>query len=156
MGGRRASDYIIGMDVQQISKKRTRRASRAGARQVFYASPTVAAEAEHYGSLAVNVSIAAEAIDPALVRKLIGARMEARNRSQTTGITKVIREAAKEAVSEVLRVNLASEVAKVVSASRVMLRDGFARGEDPALQAALNRARLQEKILASTTMVDQS
>lgn len=144
------------MEAQQVAKKRTRRAHGGGSRQAFYASPTLAAEAEHGGRLAVKVSIAADAVDPALVRELIGARIKVGRRSGATGITKIVREAAKEAVSELLGFRFAGEVAEVVSAYRMMLREGLARGEDPALQAALNRARLQEKILASTTMVDQA
>ena len=47
------------------------------------------------------------------------------------------------------------EIGKVVDAYRVMLRESLAKGTDSELQKALNRARLQEKILASTSMVDQ-
>lgn len=48
------------------------------------------------------------------------------------------------------------EIGKVVDAYGIMLRESLAKGEDPDLQAALNRARLQERILAATSMVDQA
>ena len=37
-----------------------------------------------------------------------------------------------------------------------MLRENLATGDDAQLKAALNRARLQERILASTQMADQA
>lgn len=144
------------MATQSAVKKRVRRGQQAGSRQAFYASPLMAAEAEHGGRLAVKVSIADDAVDPLLVRELIVARLKLGRGSRASGITKVVREATRDAVTELLSGRLAGEVAKVVSAYGVMLREGLARGDDPALQAALNRARLQEKILAGTTMVDQA
>lgn len=48
------------------------------------------------------------------------------------------------------------EIEKVVDAYRLMLRESLVKGDDGKLQAALNRARLQERVLASTSMVDQA
>lgn len=65
-------------------------------------------------------------------------------------------EAMRAAFAEVFSKRFSSEINKVVDAYRVMLRESLAKGDDTELQAALNRARLQEKILASTLMVDQT
>ena len=48
------------------------------------------------------------------------------------------------------------EIDKVVDACRIVLRENPAKGVDSELQTALNRARLQEKILAGTSMADQA
>ncbi|SIQ68955.1 hypothetical protein SAMN05421641_11225 [Paracoccus thiocyanatus] len=68
----------------------------------------------------------------------------------------MLREAMKAAFAEVFSNRFSSEIDKVVDAYRVMLRESLAKGDDTELQAALNRARLQEKILAGTVMVDQA
>ena len=44
----------------------------------------------------------------------------------------------------------------MVAAYRAMLHESLAKGEDKVLQAALNKARLQDKILAGTSMADQA
>ncbi|MBT0781475.1 hypothetical protein [Paracoccus sp. pheM1] len=48
------------------------------------------------------------------------------------------------------------EIDKVVDAYCVMLQESLAKSDDTELQAALNRARLQERILAGALMVDQA
>lgn len=60
------------------------------------------------------------------------------------------------AIEAIIRTSLSGELDKLVDAYRLMLRESLATGGDPALRGALNRARLQEKILAGTSMADQS
>lgn len=67
-----------------------------------------------------------------------------------------VREAMKAAFVTLFSDLLSAEMDKVVDAYRVMLRESLVKGDDDKLQAALNRARLQERVLASTSMVDQS
>ncbi|MFN8683599.1 hypothetical protein ACDP63_21045 [Paracoccus sp. P2] len=62
----------------------------------------------------------------------------------------------KAAFAAVFSDRFSGEIDKVVDAYRVMLRESLAKGDDTELQAALNRARLQERILAGTSMVDQA
>lgn len=67
-----------------------------------------------------------------------------------------VREAMKAAFVTLFRDRLSEEIEKVVDAYRLMLRESLVKGDDEKLQAALNRARLQERVLASTSMVDQA
>lgn len=60
------------------------------------------------------------------------------------------------AAAEFLQTKFQAEIAHVVDAYRAMLQENVAKGDDPELREALNRARLQERILASSPMVDQA
>lgn len=55
-----------------------------------------------------------------------------------------------------LMASFSGELEKVVASYRTHLRESLATGDDPVLKEALNRARLQEKILAGASMVDQA
>jgi hypothetical protein len=68
---------------------------------------------------------------------------------------KTVRGALKDAFSDMLRVIFADEFDKVAEAYRTLLHENITKRDDPALKSALNRARLQERILAETVMVDQ-
>jgi hypothetical protein len=68
----------------------------------------------------------------------------------------MVREALMSVAGEMLTRGFEAEFTKVIGAYRALLLESFAKGDDAELQAALNRARLQEKILASTSMVDQA
>jgi hypothetical protein len=68
----------------------------------------------------------------------------------------MVRNVLKSVAGQMLTRGLEAEFTKVIEAYRVLLFESLGKGEDAALQAALNRARLQEKILASTSMVDQA
>ena len=127
-------------------------------RQSFYVSPTFAATADRAGSVAVDVSMRPGAVDLDLVQVAIGtgANAQRSTASGTAGVAKAVREALRSAAAELLSRRFTLEIGNLVDAYRVMLRESLAKGEDPDLQAALNRARLQEKILASTSMVDQA
>lgn len=50
---------------------------------------------------------------------------------------------------------LAAEVGHVVDAYREHLKRSYTQGDDPVLKKALNRVRLQNDLLKSTTLVDQ-
>jgi hypothetical protein len=128
---------------------------------MLYASEDIAVSALTAGSVYINVSINA---DPAEVDKwravlesdaaTPAAPTEARQvRDKVSG---ALRDAMKAAFVTVFSNRLSGEINKVVDAYRIMLRESLAKGDDSDLQTALNRARLQEKILASTSMVDQA
>lgn len=61
-----------------------------------------------------------------------------------------------EAVFALAQERLSEEIDAIVSEYRRMLRETLATGIDTELQAALNRARVQEKLLASVPCVDQT
>lgn len=118
------------------SGKRGRRTDPGRSRR-FYTSDDIAASASRAASVRVEVSLKAPSGDMAKWR--------------AAG-----KEAMKEAFVSLFSSRFSSELDEVVRAYRLMIRESLAKGDDRELQAALNRARLQEKILASTSMVDQA
>lgn len=139
-----------------IEGKVKRKAARG--RHALYASRYLAAEAENVGSVSVDVSFHPAPEDLDALRQAIVTSTEGSGRPKkpATDLTKLVRDALESAAGEVLSRSLGAEFDKVIDAYRVMLRESLAKGGDSELQAALNRARLQEKILASTSMVDQA
>ena len=137
----------------------SRTSGRVRGRQPFYVSDDVIAQAETSGSVSVDLSIRPGAVDLAELRKaLLAAPRSVQRRGGKAGTivsAKVVREALTSAAADLFSRSFAIELGKVVDAYRVMLRESLAKGEDRELQAALNQARLQEKILASTSMADQ-
>jgi hypothetical protein len=127
----------------------------------FYASDDIAAAAQTADSVYINVSIEANPVDVDKWRTIVEA---AAAPSRAPVGTKKIRGKMPDAVQEVMKAafvavfsqRFSSEIDKLVDAYRIMLRESLAKGADSALQTALNRARLQEKILAGTSMVDQT
>lgn len=128
---------------------------------VLYTSDNIAVSALTAGSVHINVSIHA---DPGEVDKWRGI-IESGTTVTTTGAMSeqvrdkapgAVREAMKAAFVTVFSHRLSTEIERVVDAYRVMLRESLGKGNDSELQTALNRARLQEKILASVSMVDQA
>jgi hypothetical protein len=69
---------------------------------------------------------------------------------------KLLVEALEKVAERYLSDAFAGEFAKLISEYRVMLRENLAKADDAPLKAALNRARLQERILASTPMAEQA
>lgn len=123
-----------------------RKAAGARGRRAFYASDVLAAKVDGVSEISVDVSF-----HPA------PEELDALRRALASGETrKAALQALKSAAGEMLARGLAAEFDKVIAAYRVWLRESLAKGDDPELQAALKRARLQEKILASTSMVDQA
>jgi hypothetical protein len=128
---------------------------------MLYTSDDIAVSAQTAGSVHINVSIDAEPVDVDKWRAIVetaAAPSAARSRTQEAHdkTSSAVREAMKAAFVTVFSRRFSSEIDKVVEAYRVMLRESFAKGVDAELQTALNRARLQEKILAGTSMVDQA
>lgn len=127
----------------------------------LYVSDDIAASALTAGSVHVDVSVDVASAD--IDRWYTAAESRTAPASAQPGSKKargkapgMVREAMKAAFAEVFSNRFSSEIDKVVDAYRVMLRESLAKGDDTELQAALNRARLQEKILAGTLMVDQA
>ncbi|ENN83813.1 hypothetical protein RHSP_83001 (plasmid) [Rhizobium freirei PRF 81] len=128
---------------------------------MLYASDDIAVSALTAGSVRINVSIDADPADVDKWRAIIesdNATTAVRVATKRVGdkVSGALREAMKAAFVAVFAKRFSGEIDKVVDAYRVMLRESLAKGDDADLQTALNRARLQEKILASTSMVDQA
>lgn len=136
------------------------RRGRVKSREI-YASKRLAAAALENGHVVVDFSISRDPGDLVLLKDALAA---AAPKGATKGVgTKITDAAAKlladafEKVAErFLRDAFTTEFDKLISEYRVMLRENLAKGDDAALKSALNRARLQERILASTQMADQS
>ena len=132
---------------------------RGGARRArrIYASGNIAVEAANVGSIALDILIRPIEADVKILRRQLAATSRAsKSGGDGDGTTKAVNEALRNAAVEVFSRSFSQEIEEVVGAYRVMLRESLATGQDPKLQAALNRARIQEKILASTSMVDQA
>lgn len=123
----------------------------------LYASDDIAASAFTAGSVHVDVSVGVASADLDRWSTAVGSwTAPASAQSGSKKGQGMVKEAMKAAFAAVLRDRFSCEIDKVVDAYRIMLRESLAKGDDTELQAALNRARLQEKILAGTSMVDQA
>ena len=136
-------------------------AARGRGTQALYASGKLKAVAENATLVSVNVSIPGTSTDLDPLREAAIAALWPPGRTvgkatPSNAVASALREALKGAAVDIFNRVFAAEIKKVVDAYRLMLRESLAKGEDPELQAALNRARLQERILAGTPMVDQS
>lgn len=127
---------------------------------MFYKSDEIAASAQTTGSVHINLYIDANPVIADEWRAIIEtattsntARVKTRVRDKAAG---TVRESMYAAFVALFSRRFSSEIDKVIDAYRVMLRESLAKGVDSELQTALNRARLQEKILAGTSMVDQA
>lgn len=126
---------------------------------MLYTSRDITVSALTAGSVHVNVSIDADPADVdkwrAIVESDVAITAQAKTKQIRDKVPGALREAMEAAFVAVFSNRFSGEIGKVVDAYRVMLRESLAKGTDSDLQTALNRARLQEKILASTSMVDQ-
>ncbi|MBB3350046.1 hypothetical protein [Sphingomonas sp. BK069] len=115
--------------------------------RAFYSDQHMTAEST--GLVAVNVTIR-DIVDIDGVQELdkAGGRGKA--------VTKATRIALAQAAERLFKRAFALEIDHLVGAYRVILRESLVRSDDPAIQSALNRARLQERILSSTSMIDQT
>ena len=120
----------------------------ARSRYSLHVSQSFAAEAKNARSVDVKVTISPDVLS--------GIETAWALPSSRAKSSRELRAAIKNAVEDIFSRNFADEIGKVVAGYRVMLRESLATGEDPELQEALNRARLQEKILAATSMADQA
>lgn len=128
--------------------------------RIIYASRTIAAKAMNAGTILIDLSMHSEPADlEAIVHaieKTTTSLHELKANAASTGPKVALQAALQTAAEEVIVRLLSDEFGKFTDAYRVYLRESLAKGESPQVQAALNRARLQEKIIASTPMVDQS
>jgi hypothetical protein len=130
-------------------------------KHMLYTSDDIAVSAKTAGSVHIEVCIDANQVDVDKWRAIVetvaaptGARVRTKKvRDKAPG---AVWSAMQAAFVSVFSHRFSSEIDKVVDAYRIMLRESLAKGVDSELQAALNRARLQEKILAGTSMVDQA
>jgi hypothetical protein len=154
---------MVTTPLTHIENRRKPLGSRADPRgtHMLYASDDIAVSALTAGSVHINVSIDADPVDVDKWRAIIetlAAPTAERIGAKTVRdkAPSAVRDAIKAAFVAVFSHRFSSEIDKVVDAYRVMLRESLAKGDDSKLQTALNRARLQEKILAGTSMVDQA
>lgn len=136
----------------------TRRGRGKG--RAFYASQGLAASAIADGRVMVDLSMGG-AGNLELLKDALAA-LAPKADGKATG-TKAIDDRAKELAAALEKVAerylssaFAGEFDKLISEYRLMLRESLARADDAPLKAALNRARLQERILASTQMAEQA
>ena len=116
-----------------------RKRRRGSANKVFYRSHKLAAA---QGGPSVEVTLT---LDEAAGKAWAGRAVSAK-----------VQDSLRRAAAEFFQKEFQAEMAHVIDAYRAMLQENMAKGENPELREALNRARLQERILASSTMVEQA
>ncbi|GJD42344.1 hypothetical protein AFCDBAGC_0180 [Methylobacterium cerastii] len=139
-----------------IGKGGVREGVHGRVRQGLHASATLDAIAEDATHVTVDVSVHGGLADIGPLHRVVVASLKPSGTNATKATTKAVHSALRSAAADFLGRAFANEFRKVVDAYRVMLRESLVKGEDPALKAALNRARLQERILADTSMVEQA
>lgn len=131
-----------------------------GEARPFYASQALAASAVADGRVLVDLSMggagnlellrhALASLGPKAAEKSTGAKAP-------DDAAKLLSAAFERVAERYLNDAFAGEFDKLISEYRVMLRENLAKADDAPLKAALNRARLQERILASTPMAEQA
>ena len=116
------------------------------ARSPLYAARGVSASATDAAHVDVSVSLGSDPDNLEVLSKLVKGAKAAKS----------LLEHMEEIVSQYVSRALSDELEEMTRAYRLMLRETMPQGDDMALQAALNRARLQERILAETPMADQA
>lgn len=145
------------------STLKTQARQKAAGQKLGRASASAANRLAHIalrnGHIAVDVSMPRDTDHLALLREaLASAGSEtAKTAEEPNNVTSAKRLAAilEKAAERFLRNAFSTEFDRLISEYRVMLRESLAKGDDVELKAALNRARLQERILAATPMADQ-
>lgn len=126
----------------------------------FYASSGLAASAVADGRVLVELSMGGagnlELLKHALASLGPQAATKAAGAKATDDAAKLLAVAFEKVAERYLSDAFAGEFDKLISEYRVMLRENLAKADDAPLKAALNRARLQERILASTQMAEQA
>lgn len=128
--------------------------------RVIYKSDAIAAKAMNAGTIAIDLCLNSKPADLDVILQSLtenaaishGLKAGAASVGAKTDLQAALQGVAEELIIRLL----GNEFGKFTDAYRVYLRESLAKGESPQVQAALNRARLQEKIIASTPMVDQS
>lgn len=146
--------------VNHRSSAGTHRQGRARSRAI-YSSKRLAAIALDNGQVVVDFSISGDPGDLMLLKDALAAAgpktaPKGVGTKVTDGAAKLLAGAFEKVAERFLRDAFTTEFNTLISEYRVMLRENFAKGDDASLKTALNRARLQERILASTQMADQS
>ncbi|SEJ91895.1 hypothetical protein SAMN05518849_11848 [Sphingobium sp. AP50] len=141
-----------------IGKRAASGSGRRGIGRALYASKALTVSTHASVRVHVDLSIGS---DPAALQALHDALAASVAQAGVSG--KTITDAASmlamtfEKVAErYLSDAFSGEFDKMVSEYRVMLRENLVKGDDLQLKAALNRARLQERILTTTQMADQA
>lgn len=120
----------------------------------FYTSARLTASADRAGQVRIDLKSADEPGDTGfLARAADAARLAV---SSVASDRVDYRSALHAAFVSLLRERFEEELGRVASGYRRMLLEDVAKGDDPDVKAALNRARLQARILGTTAMVDQA
>jgi len=130
--------------------------SGTGRKRVVYTSQDLAVEASGAASVWVNLSIGSDNKAFAQIEQILASRAPVRKGAATKLVVGQWRSLLEEIATSVVQDALSGELEKMVREYGLMLRESLAKGDDRTLKAALNRARLQERILAATPMVDQA
>ncbi|ATI80594.1 hypothetical protein [Sphingobium yanoikuyae] len=125
---------------------------RVRGERAFYASQSLDAASVDDGSVIVSFSLAQNPRNLVILKDAIAA-VAPKGAQMKEGVLATVLEKVGE---RFLRAAFSTEFDKLISEYRVMLRENLAKADDAPLKAALNRARIQERILASTQMADQS
>ena len=141
----------------RVAAPRRARAKKRG----FYASPRIAAAAADNGHIVVDFSIGQDPDNLVVLREALAlsaseAAPKASGAKLPAAAVKLLVTAFEKVAARYLQDKFSTEFEKLISEYRLMLRENLATGDDAQLKAALNRARLQERILASTQMADQA
>jgi hypothetical protein len=134
---------------------------RRGMKRAFYASKRIAASAVENGLVEIDFSIGGDPgnlviLKDALVAATPKFDLKTAGTKLTDATAALLATAFEQVAERYLRAAFTTEFEKLISEYRVMLRENLAKGEDARLKAALNRARIQERILANTEMADQA
>lgn len=132
-----------------------------GQKRAFYASPWIDAAAADNRHVVVDFSISQDpknllALREALALSAPKAAPKASGGKLPAATVKLLAAAFEKVAARYLQDKFSTEFEKLISEYRLMLRENLATGDDAQLKAALNRARIQERILASTQMADQA
>ncbi|MET4898434.1 hypothetical protein RN629_14960 [Sphingomonadaceae bacterium jetA1] len=132
-----------------------------GRKRVFYASPRIAATTADDGHVVVDFSMGQDPDNLAALKEALAASGSRAAPAASGGrlpaaVVKLLATAFEKVAERYLQDQFSTEFEKLVAEYRLMLRENLATGDDAQLKAALNRARLQERILAATPMADQA
>lgn len=130
-------------------------------KRAFYASPRIVAAVADNGHIVIDFSLGQDPDNLVILREALAlgvseAGPEASGAKSRATAVKLLVTAFEKVAARYLQDKFSTEFEKLISEYRLMLRENLAMGDDAQLKAALNRARLQERILASTQMADQA
>lgn len=117
---------------------------------------SASADASDVGRVKVDLVIASSPDDIAILQEALATAAPRVRGTASKAAAGLLAKAFENVAERYLQNAFKVEFDNMVEAYRLMLHEALPNGEDRRLKAALNRARLQERILASTPMADQA